>query len=143
MTIPQATINLRLRRVLGMCGLMAIVGCGGLKLVPVSGKVTLNGKPLAGAAVTFNADPAKGNTHRVSCQVRIKADGQYEMYTDEGGKVSKGAPLGWYKVTFLTGLPGAPPIEIDGKYLDFDKTPLSVEVVDDPRPGAYDFTLPK
>lgn len=37
-----------------------LVGCGdsGPKLVPVSGKVTVNGKPLEGAAVSFQPDPS-------------------------------------------------------------------------------------
>jgi hypothetical protein len=136
-------MNLRVRRAILVCVLMAMVGCGGIRLVPVTGKATLNGKPLTGAVVYFNADPAKGNTHRVDSHGKIGADGQYEIYTDEGGKVRKGAPVGWYKVTFLTGLPGAPPVDLDGKYLDFDKTTLSIEVVDDPRAGAYDLPLIK
>jgi hypothetical protein len=41
----------------------ALAGCGGdetarIKLVPVSGTVTLNGKPLEGAEITFTPDPA-------------------------------------------------------------------------------------
>ena len=122
---------------------MSLVGCGGLRVVPVSGKVTLDGKPLKGAVVSFNPDQAKGNNQRVSSTGRINGDGQYEIYTDDGSKVRKGAPLGWYKVTLLTGLPGSPPIEIDSKYLDMDKTPLSVEVVADPGPTAYDFKVTK
>jgi len=37
-----------------------LIGCGGSgpKLVPVTGVVTLNGKPLEGAAVSFHPDPS-------------------------------------------------------------------------------------
>src|SRR4051794_1849999 len=40
--------------------LLCLVGCGGSgpKLVPVTGIVTLNGKPLEGAAVSFHPDPS-------------------------------------------------------------------------------------
>jgi hypothetical protein len=43
------------------CGVFAIAGCGGdgyseLGLVPVSGTVTLDGQPLAGAKVSFEGD---------------------------------------------------------------------------------------
>ena len=113
-------------------------------VVPVTGKIVMaDGKPLTGAVVSFNHDPAKGNTQRVSSTGRINADGQYEIYTDGGSKVRKRAPLEWYKVTLLTGLPGAPPIQIDSKYLDSDKTTLVVEVVDVPPPNAYNFTVTK
>ena len=143
MRISASEAGLRLLRGLWACGLIALVGCGGLRVVPVSGKVTLDGKPLKGAVVSFNPDQAKGNNQRVSSTGRINQDGQYEIYTDDGSKVRKGAPLGWYKVTFLTGLPGSAPVEIDSKYLDVGKTPLSVEVVADPEPNAYDFKVTK
>src|SRR5262245_22408109 len=109
------------------CGLLTAVGCGGIRVVPVAGKVTLNGKPLTGAVISFSPDKAEGNNQRVSSTGRIGGDGQYEICTDDGAKVRKGAPLGWYKITFLTGLPGAPAVDIDSKYLDIDKTPLSIE----------------
>ena len=43
---------MRARLAFGLVAVLAI-GCGGKKIVPVSGKVTLNGKPLAGATVSF------------------------------------------------------------------------------------------
>ncbi|MGE3821108.1 MAG: carboxypeptidase-like regulatory domain-containing protein [Isosphaeraceae bacterium] len=56
------TINPRVHRAaapLVAALLLALVGCGesGPKLVPVSGVVTLNGKPLEGAEVSFVPDP--------------------------------------------------------------------------------------
>jgi hypothetical protein len=123
--------------------LLALAGCGGLKLVPVSGKVTLNGKPLSGGGVSFSPDASRGNKARVSCLGRINAQGHYELSTSgvKGSDSGKGAPLGWYKVTLVTTLPGSPEISLPGKYLDPDKTPLSVEVVAKPEPGRYDFEL--
>src|SRR5438445_1984398 len=63
------------RRVLAVfcaCGVMAAPGCGGPKHVPVAGTATtVDGKPLAGLVISFNADPAKGNDARVACMGRI------------------------------------------------------------------------
>lgn len=141
MKILGSRAGLRLLACACACALVTAVGCGGLKVVPVTGKVTLDGKALKGAVVQFNPDKSKGNDLRVSSTGRIGGDGRYELYTDDGSKVRKGAPVGWYKVTFLTGLPGAPAVDIDGKYLDVDKTPLSIEVIDGPK--EYDFALTK
>src|SRR5207245_2802926 len=91
------------RRVLAFfcaCGVMAAPGCGGPKHVPVAGTATtVDGKPLAGLVISFNADPAKGNDARVACMGRISADGHYSLISDDGSKVTKGARPGWYKVT--------------------------------------------
>ena len=39
--------------------------------------------------------------------------------------------------------PPMAPINVNEKFKDPDKTPLSVEVKDNPAPGAYDFKLTK
>ena len=38
-------------------------------------------------------------------------------------------------------LPGKPEIAVNRQYLDPEKTPLAIEVVVDPAPGAYDIKL--
>jgi hypothetical protein len=129
--------------VLWGCGVLSLPGCGGLKLYPVSGTVTLDGKPLSQCTVSFNPDASKGNTLTVSCVGRLDAQGHYSLRTiavkaSEGGT---GAPAGWYKVTLLTGLPGDPEIKVNPVYLDANKTPLSCEVVENPAAGAYDFDI--
>jgi hypothetical protein len=134
----------RLRLLQALCAgaLLAVAGCGGFKVVPVSGKATLDGGPLTHGAVSFNPDPAKGNTARASCTGRLTGDGQYELYTDDGHRVVKGAPPGWYKVTALFPGEDKPP-PLNKKYLDFAKTDLSVEVVENPEPGRYDLKFTK
>ena len=124
-------------------GLLTLAGCGGLKLVPVSGKVTQAGKPLTGGAVSFVPDASRGNKARLSCMGRIGPDGRYELTTSgvTRSETGKGAPLGWYKVTLLTTLPGAPDITVDPRYTDPARTPLTIEVVAKPSPGAYDLKL--
>jgi hypothetical protein len=146
---------LRVRYVLAaICtlSLVSLAGCGGgLKRVPVSGTVMLDGRPLDGGLLYFNPDASKGNTARVSCASRVRG-GQYDIQT--AGIVSAdsgpGAPPGWYKVTLRANVPGQPPvfpgqpeIRVDPKYLDVAKTPLSVEVVESPAPGAYDLKMTK
>src|SRR5437764_310704 len=44
-----------------VCALVPALGCGSRQFVPVSGKVTLNGKPLANALVSFNRVPEEGS----------------------------------------------------------------------------------
>lgn len=70
--------------------LTAAAGCGGLKLHPVSGRVTLDDKPVAGAAVMFQ--PAEGGpvAHAVT-----DAEGRYTLETTNRA----GAPAGLHLVT--------------------------------------------
>jgi hypothetical protein len=123
------------------CVVMTTVGCGGPKHVPVVGKATVDGKPLAGLVISFNPDPEKGNDARVSCMGRIGADGQYSLISDDGFKVTKGARLGWYKVTLSS--PDDAVMPVNKKYTDFRKTNLTVEVIADAKPGAYDLEFSK
>jgi hypothetical protein len=123
------------------CGAITTAGCGGPKHVPVVGKATVDGKPLAGLVISYNPDSAKGNDARVSCMGRIGADGHYSLISDDGFKVTKGARLGWYKVTLSS--PDDAVIPVNKKYTDFRKTDLAVEVVADPQPGAYDLEFSK
>jgi hypothetical protein len=133
--------RMRTLAVLCACGAVITAGCGGPKHVHVAGKATVNGKPLAGLVISFNPDPDKGNDARVSCMGRIGADGQYSLISDDGFKVTKGARLGWYKVTVSS--PDDAIIPVNKKYTDFRKTDLAVEVVADAQPGAYDLEFSK
>jgi hypothetical protein len=104
---PMAYLLVRpMAYLLCACGLLALTGCGGgLKLYPVTGTATLDGKPLSNCTISFNPDASKGNNLTVSCVSRLGGQGQFNLRTlavraKEGGP---GAPLGWYKVTLLTG----------------------------------------
>jgi hypothetical protein len=137
----------RVLPIVGTCGLLALAGCGGLKCVPVSGTLTVDGKPLPGFGLSFIPDASKGNHERVGCLGRFDAQGHYELKAEgvKGSDRGRGAPLGWYKVVLIVDLEGMPKVKpkIDPKYLDVNQTPLAVEVVADPEPGRYDFKLPK
>jgi len=125
------------------------------KTYPVSGKVTLDGKPLTTGSVTYHPDEAKGNKLEFSPNGTIGEDGSYTLSTSTRTGLATGAPPGWYKVTVSTmapmgGMGGQPggkpaampkPIPINPKYTDPAHTDLSVEVVESPAAGAYDLKL--
>jgi hypothetical protein len=143
----MATSSVRWSRlipaVLLVFGSIALMGCQrGLRRIPVSGNVTLDGKPLPGGVLVFNPDASKGNTARAACTGPVK-DGRYTLVTSavEKRDTGSGAPVGWYKVTLIADLPGTPIIKVHPKYLQPETTPVAIEIVDNPQPGAYDVKL--
>jgi hypothetical protein len=115
----------------------------------VAGSVTLDGQPVNGVRVVFSPDAAKGNTATINCDGWAK-EGHYDLQTNAvtRGNSGSGVPLGWYKVTVFAPAsggrkqPGAK-LDIPNKYFNVEKTPLEVEVKDNPEPGAYDLKLTK
>ena len=78
-----------------VCAALGLAGCGGTGdgLVPVSGTVTVDGKPGEGAAVAFvpkDGTPGNGGS------ALADASGKYEITTPQG---KKGLAPGAYKVT--------------------------------------------
>jgi hypothetical protein len=135
--------------VLGAFALSSVTGCGGVRRVPVSGTVTLDDKPLNGGYLEFTPDAAKGNTAKINGMSPIK-DGRYNLETNGITRADSGpgVPLGWYKVTFRileesTKKHPQAPLNVNDKYKSAETTPLSVEVKDNPEPGAYDFKMTK
>ena len=135
--VPQVLV-----RVVCACGIIAVAGCGdGPKVVPVSGTATLDGKSLGGFMVTFIPDEANGNVAQVDCSAVLAADGKYSVTTDDRYDQYQGVPPGWYKVTIWS--QDDQKIPVHKKYQGFTTTPLSIEVVADPAPGAYDLKFTK
>lgn len=143
-------------RTIGLvCLLMApaafTTGCGkeaakGERLTPVVGKVTLNGKPLGAGAVTFHPDTSKGNNSPHIPVGMLDASGEYKLMS----ATKDGAPLGWYKITVSAqepidlNNPYAPPKNIiNPKFGDVQTSGLSLQVVENPAPGAYDIKVTK
>ena len=134
--------------ILCAAGLTCLVGCG-VKRVPVTGTVTVDGQPLSGGILTFAPDASKGNTAQISGEGTVQ-DGHYEIQTNGVTKADTGPglPLGWYKV-FLRIREGGTKkhpqatVEVNDKYKSMETTTLSVEVKDNPDPGAYDFKMTK
>src|SRR6516162_7077158 len=124
-------------------GLGFLPGCTrGVIRIPVSGNVTLDGKPLKAGLLVFHPDESKGNTARAACTGPVK-EGQYTLVTTgvTRSDTGSGAPLGWYKVTLINDMPGMPIINVHDKYLRPETTPVTIEIVDNPEPGAYDVKL--
>ena len=127
-------------------------GSGVGRTVPVSGKVMLNGDPVTArtALVLFKPDGSRGNTSPFEPAGTVDAEGHYTLTTQ--GK--NGAPPGWYQV-IVTAREEAPPAHpktpqqhrpvvrslLPAKYGQANTSGLSIEVVENPEPGAYDLKL--
>lgn len=72
------------------------LGCGGYKMAPVAGRVTLDGRPLADAEVSFyptgvnNAPYASGRTD---------PEGNYRLETLQDGRAREGVVVGESRVS--------------------------------------------
>lgn len=104
----------------------------------------LDGKPLEGkeGVVHFKPDVSKGNASSVSSVGVLQSNGSFSMSTDE----RPGAPAGWYKVIITATEADANPNDetprvVPERYEKEATTPLTVEVVANPGPGAYDLKL--
>jgi hypothetical protein len=80
--------------------LLAGCGSGGSGIAPVSGLVTLNGKPVAKVAVMFQPVAAPGAVNAGPGSYGITdEDGRYTLQLV--GKETKGAVVGKHKVRFI------------------------------------------
>lgn len=94
MRLPIQTAS----RLAMLTALMCIVGCTGESMVPVTGTVTLDGKPVSGLEVNFEPTGEIGN--RGTATGYTQADGSFSlMYPG----YKEGAPLGEYTVRIIGG----------------------------------------
>jgi hypothetical protein len=123
--------------------------------VPVTGKVTIDNKPLESGTVSFIADDKKGNTTKAAVSGIVKG-GEYTLKSSSTTINDKpGAPPGWYKVTIRPGammsgpiesntkggkpsLPDAKSAAIAAKYTNVLTTPLEKEVKQGNSPADYE-----
>jgi hypothetical protein len=127
------------RLVLLLClGACAAAGCG-QRYVEVSGKATVDGKPLTKAAVFFAPD--KDNPLKMTPGGVLDEHGVFRISTGD----RQGCPPGWYKVflDYERKKGTVVPSPVHEKYLSAATTPLSVQVVEHPEQGAYDFKFEK
>ncbi len=83
------------RLLLGLIMVLAC-GCGPRKFVPVSGKVTLNGRPLANATVAFQPIGGENPLETGAGSAgRTNDNGEYTLITTKG---DKGAVVGKHQV---------------------------------------------
>jgi len=116
--------NLRMAVISVMCSicLLFVFGCGSSnrpELVPVTGVVTMNGKPLEGARVTFVPENIRG------ASAETDAAGNYELIYIRD---IKGAPPGLHKV-FISKLVDEQE-SIPNQYSSPEMTTLTAEVTD-------------
>jgi hypothetical protein len=104
--------------------------------VPVTGKITLGGKPLIGGTVMFI--PLESDASAPRPEAQIDAQGLYSLKT-EG---IDGAPPGKYRAVVTTsGLDKKQDAQFNAVYSSWEKSPLVRQVADDAAPGAYDLKL--
>jgi hypothetical protein len=86
---------MRARLALGLALVLAL-GCGGNRFVPVSGKVTLNGRPLVGATVSFQPVAPEGSREAgMGSTGKTDANGEYTLKAATG---QDGAWVGKHRV---------------------------------------------
>lgn len=117
----------------------AALGCGGESpgptTYPVTGVVTQNGQPVAGAVIQFTPTAADSTA---SAQAQTAADGTFtvEITFDKGRTTQPGLPAGDYKVTItkMQAPAGAPSLarppknSLPPKYAMVESTPLNATV---------------
>ena len=145
--MPKRTFLNRFRFALLGVAVVLWLGCGGKSnlpaLVPVTGKVTLDKKPLAEVAVVFM--PIE-NTRGQGGQALTGPDGSYQLKSRDGR--GPGVPVGLYRVTVSPGtMPTGPDggavsaggIMVPSIYISTTQTPLSAKVPEEG--GVFDYHL--
>ncbi|MBI3862297.1 MAG: carboxypeptidase regulatory-like domain-containing protein [Planctomycetia bacterium] len=142
-----------------LCALIGVLGlgCGSdektPELIPVMGKVTYNGRPVAGATVVFVSDakPTKKKKDDEPAEKRVTGetddDGNYELFWGEN---HAGAPSGKYAVAISAIKPFAEgedtdsevvrPNRVPAKYGNPKTSGLTAQVKDD-SDNAFNFDL--
>ena len=130
-----------------LAALVGVAGCG-IKRIPTSGKVILDGQPMTEGVLKFIPDSSKGNNLRVSCSGPI-SNGRWNLVTSgmDRADTGTGAPVGWFKVIYThpnegSKAPGASAApKVAAKYYREETTPLSIELTDPPPAEGYTIEL--
>lgn len=109
---------------------ISLSGCGEsrVEVFPVTGKLTFDGKPPAGAQITLH--PVSAGVEGVAPSGAVKPDGSFQVSAYQAGD---GAPPGDYVATvqwfkFDEKLGGAGPNVIPAKYTDPKTSPIKVTI---------------
>ncbi len=121
-----------MRRALAALALLGIVGCGGAKYAPVSGRVTLDGQPLADAVVIFQPIGDPKSPGGPGSAGKTNANGEYTLQVVEPGRRA-GALVGKHQVQISTRITApsgddsskTPPDRVPAKY---SREPLTFDV---------------
>jgi hypothetical protein len=133
-----------LRRALAIAVVTLTGGCAKKsELIPVTGKVTLEGKPLVHGTVSYRPPP--GDLTAPQASGPLDGEGNYRLFTD--GEL--GVKPGTYRVVVFAydqptsgpGHRGLPQSIIHVRYQREDTTPLMREVDKDMPASAYDLEI--
>ena len=103
-----------------VCSLFGFTGCGpkGPVVYPVTGIVTLDGKPIQGASVSFLPKQAASEddiSGPLEAYGQTDADGKYFLSTTRGSAIDGGTTVGEYNVTVAKmRMANAPPTDSSG-----------------------------
>lgn len=95
-----------IQRCIVLGAMLCVLGCGGEKAefpetVPVTGKITLDGKPLEGAQLTIRPELSTGEKS-YPARARSEADGSFEVFTFFSASSDvPGVVPGKYKVSVI------------------------------------------
>jgi hypothetical protein len=123
---------------------LALCGCGGAEMAPVSGKITIEGQPVGPGTVIFEPDASAGTTGPPSVG-NFGPDGLYSLTTASHGE---GAVVGRHRVTIQSTGPGGygdetpvdPATAIPARYSSASESGLMAEVKSGSNP-SIDFDL--
>ena len=134
MSVPNGGRTKSIRLIVG-AWCLAFAGCAdtGPKLLPVVGKVTVDGQPVKAGTLSFRPDMAKGNSGKHEPYGEIDSAGNFRIFTNK----KEGAPAGWYKVAIVAGEPvdvgnlsGQARWFANPKYASIATSGLNIEVVE-------------
>src|SRR5437588_11163849 len=131
-----------------LAALVGVAGCGGIRRIPTTGTVTLDGQPMAEGVLKFIPDASKGTNYRVSCSGPI-SNGRWNLVTSgmERADTGAGAPVGLFKLVYThpnegSKAPGASAApKVADKYRSEETTPISIELTDPPPAEGYKIEL--
>lgn len=91
----------QLLRVVMVFAAAGVVGCGDAAMAPVTGVVTMDGKPVADAIVVFQPQPADGEPYASTTRAMARTDagGVYQLSTIDR---HDGAAVGTHKVSIAS-----------------------------------------
>jgi hypothetical protein len=128
---------------------LGCAGSGGIKTVPVAGRITVHGQPLNADNAMVVFKPADGNLTRYEPYGSVNEKGQYTLSI---GPDRKGAEPGRY-IVLVTAYESpqtdvrtrlgssASRLLVSRRYGDPKTSGLLVDVVENPAAEAYDFQL--
>jgi len=112
-----------MRTLLLVAALVSVAGCGRSNIAPVSGRVTMDNKPLAHAMVIFQPDSSDKNPGPGS-HGRTDANGHFTLQLMTGD--TKGAVVGRHKVS-ITAYEGSGDVPSSGSDIVFRKLLVPAE----------------